>query len=542
MFKKIIKKILMRFFFPYFKRAVLSVFRSEGISFDRIKTDFDRINSELAGINKRINLEFNNINNQIDEMIKTELSRINSELAGINIKINLEFSNINNKIDEMIKTELNRINSDLAETNKRINLEFNDINNKIDEINYSINTNLDRLLYQKKTLRHQDNIAIFGVLPPEKSGIAFYNAKSFGISNDFHVFSEFTSLDNYEIAKQSVKENYNDNFFPINLYSNAKKMFNYSKKIFVLGNSSHNIPYLDAAIKEYDKNNSYLYCHEVFFHDLLLSYLDFPIYKNVLKNSYPEIGAEINNYDMESVEKIRSLCYGIRAIILLTGVTNIIVNNSIAKEKLLDDIKGTIFENSIMITTLFLPISDLRMFVSEKPVLSDVNEIKIGTFGMCNNKYKSTDTIIDAVNNLNTKYSIKAKCILAGYEIDYYVKTFITESKQKHVLCFSDITDEQIVTLMSEVDIAVQLRNNPHGETSAVICQLLGLNKNIIVSENFIGSVLEKYCTIVRRFVSADELAETIYKMLNEKRKIIDSSRLIEEMNFKKLADAIQKL
>jgi molybdopterin converting factor small subunit len=454
--------MLMRFFFPYFKRAVLAVFKSEGTSFDKIK-------AELAELNKRIDLEFN--------------------------------------------------------------------------ANNVINANFDRLLYQKKILnRHSDNIAIFGVLPPEKSGIAIYNAKVFGISDDFHVFSKFMSSDNYETAKESIKEAYSDNFFPINLYSTAKIMFNYSKNIFVLGNSFHNIPYLDTAIKEQDKKNSYLYCHEVFFHDLLLSYLGFQIYKKVLCNAYPELAQEINNYNVETVEKIKGLCYGIRAIILLTEISNIIVNNSIAKEKLFEEIKGTIYENSIDIITLFHPISDLKINVYGEPKLSDTNEIKIGTFGICNNKYKSTDIIIDAVIYLNTKYKIKAKCILAGYEIDYYIKNFVSESQLNYVLGFSDISDEQIVSLMSQVDIAIQMRNYPHGETSGVICQLLGLNKNIIVSEKFIDSNLEKYCTIVKRFVSAEELAETIYKIINKKKEIIDSSRLIEEMSFEKLADAIRKL
>jgi len=460
----------MKFFFPYFKRAVLSVFRSEGTSL------------------------------------------------------------------ENIKKELVWLNSEMVETNKKSNTLFNGINNKI-------NLNFDRLLYQKKTLNiNIPYIAVFGVLPPEKSGIAIYNAKTFSISDDFHVFSRFFSLNDYEIAKESVKENYNDNFFPIDFYSTAKTIFCYSKIIYVLGNSFHNVSYLDAAIKNQDKENSYLYCHEVFFHDLLRSFLDFPVYKKVLCNAYPELAHEISNYNIESIENIRNLCNGIRVILLLTGISNVIVNNNIAKEKLLDDIKGTIFENNVKANVLFLPISKEKINILKDPDLSNILGIKIGVFGICDNKYKSTDVIFNAIILLNEKYNIKSKCILAGFGVDSYVKTIINESNKNYLFWYSDITDEQIISLMDQIDIAIQLRNYPHGETSAVVCQLLGLNKNIIVSEKFIGSTLEKYCTVVKRLISTEELAETIYKMLNETPKNIDSSKLIEEMSFEKLADTVRKL
>jgi len=459
----------MRFIFPFFKRAVLSIFINEGISI------------------------------------------------------------------ELIESEL-----------KLLNTEINSINNNINKINNNINTIIDRLFYQKYLInKKMVNIAVFGVMPPEKSGIAIYNKKTFGINDNFHVFSRFMSTDNCEITKENFKENYNDNFFPINFFSNAKAIFNYSKIIFVLGNSFHNIPYLDAAIKEKYKKYSYLYCHEVFFHDLLRAYFDFPIYKNVLCNAYPELIQEINNYNIESFENIKSLCYGIRAILLLTGISNVIVNNNIAKEKLLDDIKGTVFENNIRIIVLFLPIPNLKSNIYKEPNLSYINEIKIGVFGICDNKYKSTNVILNAIVILNELYNLKSKCIIAGYDVDSYVKTINSESIKMYLVWFSNVSDKQIESLMSQVDIAVQLRNYPQGETSAVICQLLGLNKNIIVSEKFIDSDLEEYCTVVKKFISAEELAEKLYEIFSKKQRIIDNnklSKLIEGMSFEKLADTILRL
>jgi hypothetical protein len=406
-------------------------------------------------------------------------------------------------------------------------------------------TSFKKLLYHKKEInKNTANIAIFGVLPPEKSGIAIYNAKTFGINDDFHIFSKFMPLSNYKAAKDSIGSKYNDNFFPIELSSTAQTMFNYNKKIFVLGNSFHNCPYLEAAINEHDKKNSFLYCHEIALHNVLLAYINFINYKKEIYSAYPELTQELTKYDEDKnkfLEKIKNLCYGIRAVLLLTGISNIIVNNSVAKEKLLNEIKGTVLENKIKVTALFLPIPLIQMNKISNHFLPNNDGKMIGVFGLADNKYKSTETIINAIIILNEKYDIKAKCVLAGYDVIHYIRT-VSEEQKKYLIWFSDITEEEILSLMNQIDVAVQLRDYPHGESSAAICQLLSLNKDIITSENFIDINLEKYCTVVKRFISPDELANELNNFFIRKTDKKDTAQLIEGLSFDKFANAIINL
>jgi glycosyltransferase involved in cell wall biosynthesis len=367
------------------------------------------------------------------------------------------------------------------------------------------------------------NTAVFGVLPPEKTGIANFNAKTFSISRHFHVYSKFTKYDYYYDATNNItKEN---NFFPIDIYPIASSLFNYGKKIFVLGNSPHNIPYLKAAIEEKDKENSFLYCHEIMLNNLLYNLLKEHDYNQIKKTVYPSDSK--NNY-------------GFRAILLLTNISKIIVNNNNSKQLLLEEIKNTIYEDIVSVSTVFLPVTEISLKADDIPVDIDFAGFKIGSFGICNKK-KATDIIIRSVVLLNEEYGIEAKCILAGYDVDNFIQSQIPSKLHKYILSFSNSSDDQLLSIMKQVDIAVQLRNYQYGESSGVICQLLGLNKRIIVSENFIDERFENYCTVVPRFISKDELAKVFYDVFN-KNISIDASVLLKNFGFNNLAEAILKI
>ena len=384
--------------------------------------------------------------------------------------------------------------------------------------------------------------ALFGVLPPEETGIAIYNAKTFGINDEYHVFSDFSQPANYMIAKERTGDNYKNNFFSIDLFSTANKLFTYRKKIFVIGNSSHNAPYFNAAINEQDKNNSYLYLHEINMHNLLHNYLGFPLYHKILSAVYPENMENISRSEEINFESVKNkIEYGIRAVLLLTGITNIFVNNENAKIMLLEDIKGTIFENTLSITTLFHPIPNLRNTEIDQKLIAD-DCIKIGSFGLCDNQMKSTNIIVDAVALLNEKYKKNAKCILAGYDAELYIPGNVSEIKQKYVIGFSNMTNDKFVSIMKQIDIAVQLRNYPHGESSGTIFQLLSLNKKIITSEGFIEKRFEKYCQVVPKFISSEELAKKILEILNIKDDITETDLLLKEYSFENLSDTILRI
>jgi hypothetical protein len=400
---------------------------------------------------------------------------------------------------------------------------------------------IDLSIFNLKQVFYRPNIntAVFGVLPPEKSGIANYNAKTYSLSNHFHVYSEFTKNEHFNEAIHDLGEDYKNNFFHIDIFPKANSLFNYKKYIYVLGNSYHNVPYLKAAIDENDKNKCFLYCHEINSHNLLHNSLTFDDYKQILITTYPElfqVNFDTNSLTFEDIKGIVN--YGFRAILLLTKTTNVIVNNDKAKQLILSDVKDTIFENNISITTAFLPFTKRKSNTGFNSVNIEFDGLKIGLFGVCSKKEKSTDIIMEAVALLNEKYGINSKCIFAGYDVDKYIQAEVPSDLYKYLLCFPDNSEDQLFSLMSQVDIAVQLRNYPHGETSGVVCQLLALNKKIIVSDNFIDERFENYCTIVPRFISSNELAKVILDTVNNNINI-DASSLFNKFGFNNLVDTI---
>lgn len=85
---------------------------------------------------------------------------------------------------------------------------------------------------------------------PEESGIANFNAKVFGTNKNFDVFSNFKSYKNFITACKYLNNDYKYNFIPLEYFDkNNNYKNNYNKKIFVLGNSHHNIPYLKICYR-----------------------------------------------------------------------------------------------------------------------------------------------------------------------------------------------------------------------------------------------------------------------------------------------------
>jgi hypothetical protein len=398
----------------------------------------------------------------------------------------------------------------------------------------------------KKILNHKPECgcAVFGVLPPEKTGIANYNAKTFGLNEEFHVFSFFNNHSDIEIAKGIVGNEYKDNFFSLDHYSTACSIFSYRKKIFVLGNSYHNVPYFDAAIKEQDKENSFLYLHEININNLLYLYMGLPLYRKLLSAAYPEYSDKFSQKDDMSFDNIKEIVrFGIRALILLTGISNILVNNENAERLLFGDIKGSILEHTLSIRRLFFPIYIFYQEENFEQILMDDDIIKIGFFGICDDTYKSTNIIVNAVVLLNKKYGIKSQVILAGYNSEQYVHDNVPNKHKKYLLGFSELSDKHFYSVMNQIDIAVQLRNYPHGESSATINELLSLNKKVITSAEFLDSTLEKYCHIVPKFISEEYLAKELFMIINEKNNTKNNiDTLLNEYSFDNLSDIILKL
>ena len=397
--------------------------------------------------------------------------------------------------------------------------------------------------FYDKNIDNNSTCFIFSVLPPEQSGIANYSAKTFGISKSFTVFSDFGSFEDFVRAEESLSDNYKNNFFPIEYFYRYNNK--YIKKIFVLGNSNHNIEYLRYAIEEKYKENSYLYMHEASNFYLIFCYTNTSIteFKEMIINYYPSIYNNINC--LKDINKIietllKENIYGIKIILSLTNITNIIVNNDKSEELILNEIKGTEYDNKINIIKMFLPIEKLNKENIKKQYNKLPDNIYIGSFGQLDS-VKCSDTIIKAINILNKKYNNKIKLVVSGYNAKDYINNIKDKTLTENIMCFETKDTEDFISLMNSVDIAIQLRNNTIGESSGVINQLLGLNKKIIATKGFVSKELSKSVRKVKPFINAEELALEILDYLEDKT-IIDNSELIEKYSFENLANKLLEL
>jgi hypothetical protein len=389
-----------------------------------------------------------------------------------------------------------------------------------------------------------DRIAVFGVLPPQKSGIAYFNAGTFGLNDTFHLFSAMKTQEDHVAARNIVGPEYKNNFFTLETYNVLKTKINYKTKIFVLGNSEHNIPYLMQAVNEPDKHNSWLYLHDVITRDVIYLLFQYKteVCKEIFCKVYPEFAVKIIKLDtlnnlIDFLEE--NNLYGIKIIIYLTEITNVIINTHLAQKLVEHEINEDIFIKNIKIVKLFLPLPNLN-YICSKNIYPDKNTFLIGSFGIPNDKHKSTKIVIEAVNILNKQYNIKSKCILAGYHINQYYKC-LPQDLRNFVIPFYDVSDDELFSLMKSVHLAVQLRNFTSGESSGIISQLMGMNKKIIVTESFVDTELEKCCITVPKFVSKETLSDIIMKELQTNNEI-NNNTLLDQFSFQNLSNKILKL
>jgi len=371
-------------------------------------------------------------------------------------------------------------------------------------------------------------IAVFTILPPKTSGIASYSFKTHTIEQEkYDIFSDIKNEKDYAELLNNDSVN---NIFPLEMYDYANFKENYLSKIFVLGNSEHHKEIFHTAIKTKGEPNRYLYLHETFLFWLLQSFG----FNNdeFLKSWYPDLTEKINEGISDFYKfAMKYKMYGIRPIINLTGITNIIVNNERAKELIQLELSEEEY-NRLNINILFHPIEEIK---AEKLNLKENKyQYVIGSFGVPDDT-KLTYDIINTVQELN-KDNAKYKLIIAGYLAD--------SLKELYNYDFIQIIDspntQYLYDLMNSVDLAIQLRPNPHGESSGCIAQLLGLGQNILTSKGFVNSIQEELCHIIEGKPDIQELSNKIeYAVQNKKN--YDTQVLINKFSFKNLSSIIYK-
>lgn len=171
--------------------------------------------------------------------------------------------------------------------------------------------------------------------------IEYNDYKLFSYDNS-HVFTTITNYNDFEEINNSLlAKEYNNDFIPIEYYNKFLDKYEYNKKIFALGNSD----ILQYAVKEEDKNNSYLLIYKIEIFNILFDYFSNYLiddFKKLIKNHYPnyyELIREIDNINKIFNLLIENKIYGFKILFNLANITNVIVDNKDITDLILNEIK-----------------------------------------------------------------------------------------------------------------------------------------------------------------------------------------------------------
>ena len=171
--------------------------------------------------------------------------------------------------------------------------------------------------------------------------IEYNDYKLFSYDNS-HVFTTITNYNDFEEINNSLlAKEYNNDFIPIEYYNKFLDKYEYNKKIFALRNSD----ILQYAVKEEDKNNSYLLIYKIEIFNILFDYFSNYLiddFKKLIKNHYPnyyELIKEIDNINKIFNLLIENKIYGFKILFNLTNINNVITNQENIKNLILNEIK-----------------------------------------------------------------------------------------------------------------------------------------------------------------------------------------------------------
>ena len=330
------------------------------------------------------------------------------------------------------------------------------------------------------------------------------------------------------------------NVIPYSSYPYMHLTTQYDAKIFVIGNSEHHNTSLQEAIKSKGEDHRLLYLHEGFILFAFYPMLNFDLekIKEFIICWYPHLFEDVHK--ISSFEEIYGLLRkhhigGVRPLLELTGIDHIVVNNEKAKELIEAELTWKNRQN-VRIDVLFHPIPNLAT-VEPINLKRAHKEYIIGSFGMPSIT-KCTDKLILAVQELNRRgYCIKL--LLAGYKADQWLKDNRYNAKDLNIETIENPNDEMLLALMKSVDLAVQLRLSPHGESSGCVAQLLGMNQKILTNKGFVSSEVEEYCTLVPEDCTIEELKQGILSALSRP---LSKNELANKYSYANLSDKLYKL
>lgn len=419
-------------------------------------------------------------------------------LLGLNSFIQKNYllkNNLRKLLPTVIKNKLksilqNRSSNDQSATDYLLGLALraqNDLNRECLE-NLELSNLADNIFSVESKKR---KIAALSILPPMQSGIALYDLKLFSV--DQESWDIYSPIDKVEIYGELYKKS--KNIYPLFKTENFFNKRDYAGYLYVLGNSFHHKEILLHAINSKGLANRALYLHEAFLYDLFKSFFNYGGEKFLIE-WYPHLGNLLSSGENIYSVLTRNEVYCITPLLELTGIKKVFVNNDRCSELISRELVVT-KRKGIDIKCVFHPIDKITDI--KKIRLRDYeDEYVIGSFGIAS-ELKYSDILLEAVGLLLIK-GVRIRLIYAGY----YLKGSLVDKGLSYVSIVDSPSDEYLLEIMNSVDLAIQLRKQPHGESSGCIAQLLGMGQRILVTDNIVDKNVAPYCNVCTSEFASD--------------------------------------
>ncbi len=357
-------------------------------------------------------------------------------------------------------------------------------------------TEVMRHLDEKPPRRRPGRLAVVAALPPAQTAIAPFTVRHLqppSWRTDFFDANPGPTVAAPEGLLPTSR------VLPVEVLRPALDRGPHSTVIHVLGNSPHHVKVLEALMRSRGAGGArrLAYLHEAnltvpFRHWLAADLLLLPAAQPAA-NAAPWV--------RRALDTLPDIGRCLRFLAEHAELDGLIVNSAACRDLVRSAI-GPLADRWT-IDVAFLPIEP----AAERPAASahgppdaqppETRPLRIGSFGITGDG-KRLDCVAKAVTLLARRRP--ARLVIAGWEAARYCRRTGIDA----VTCVEvhdSPDDDRMLGLMRGVDVAVQLRETSHGESSAAVGQLLGLGKQLVVTGA--GSFAELPPTLTT-FVAAD--------------------------------------
>jgi glycosyltransferase involved in cell wall biosynthesis len=340
-------------------------------------------------------------------------------------------------------------------------------------------------------------LAVVAALPPVRTAIAGYTVR--------HLQPEAWRTDLFDAnpgptvaAPAGLRPT--SRVLPVEVLRPALDRGRHGAVIHVLGNSPHHAKVLEAMMQSRHSGGRRL----VYLHEAILT----AAFRHWLGDDYRLLPAAASTPSSPWTRRVLAANPDIgrclRYLVERAGLDGAIVNSA-ACRALVRDAVGTLGDRWT-IDVAFHPVVPPTVATPLSPRAGD-GVLRIGTFGIGGDG-KRLDCVARSVAVISRRRP--ARLVIAGWDVSTYCRRTGIASLPHVEVCDAP-DDAGMRDLMAAVDVAVQLRDTTHGESSGAVAQLLAVGTPLVVTnEGSFAELPHELATFVPVDCTPDVLATAI--------------------------------